>query len=69
MSHLNELMVELGLKHTTSLVFQSYCAACLSSSWDACEFFEVVFERFVAGVNESWDSNSKDAASGPVQLE
>lgn len=68
-SHPNELVVELGLKHTISFVFQGYCAVCPSTSWDACDFFEVIFEKFVAGINESWDSNSKDAASGPVQLE
>lgn len=51
-SDLEELMAELELTHTASLVFQSLSFKLLGSLW----VFEVIFESFAAGINESWNS-------------
>lgn len=48
----NELMAELELNHAASLVSQSLSFKLLGSLW----VFEVIFERFVAGINDSWNS-------------
>lgn len=45
-------MAELELNHAASLVSQSLSFKLLGSFW----VFEIVFERFVAGINDSWDS-------------
>lgn len=45
-------MAELELNHAASLVSQSLSFKLLGSLW----VFEVIFERFVAGINDSWDS-------------